>query len=261
MIKTVAPLLDPDSIFGAAAVDGWHQDGGRVRPRRVRRRRCGAESRALVNANGRIVDQPIAAFARGRLPDVDRSGPSGGPAMRPHTRRVRAIVRKEMSEYRRNTNIIFAIAILLIFLIQPLVQVFALPTSASVPLRHGTSCFTCWPSQSLSPVTLGSYSIVGERLQGTLEPVLGTPIRREDSCSARPSRRSSPPSASPTGLRLLRGRGGALRATGRGIRARPRPGAARPDPVHATPGRLVHLGRHRRPARSSDPATQHRFRY
>ena len=51
--------------------------------------------------------------------------------MRLHTRRVRAIVRKEMSEYRRNTNIIFAITILpLIFRIQPLVQVFALPTSA-----------------------------------------------------------------------------------------------------------------------------------
>jgi hypothetical protein len=43
--------------------------------------------------------------------------------MRPHPRRVRAVVRKEMSEYRRNTNIIVAIAILpLIFLIQPLVQ-------------------------------------------------------------------------------------------------------------------------------------------
>ena len=51
--------------------------------------------------------------------------------MRPHPRRVRAIVRKEMSEYRRNTNIIFTIAILpLIFLIQPLIQVFALPASA-----------------------------------------------------------------------------------------------------------------------------------
>jgi hypothetical protein len=37
--------------------------------------------------------------------------------MRPHTRRLRAIVRKELSEYRRNTKIIYAIAILpLIFL-------------------------------------------------------------------------------------------------------------------------------------------------
>jgi len=101
--------------------------------------------------------------------------------MRPHTRRVRAIVRKELSEYRRNTNIIYAIAILpLIFLIQPLVQVFALPTSASVPLRHEHVLLYMLAIPVLVPVTLGAYSIVGERLQGTLEPVLGTPIRREE---------------------------------------------------------------------------------
>jgi len=101
--------------------------------------------------------------------------------MRPHTRRVRAIVRKEMSEYRRNTNIIFAIAILpLIFLIQPLVQVFALPASASVSLRHEHVLLYMLGIPVLVPVTLGAYSIVGERLQGTLEPVLGTPIRREE---------------------------------------------------------------------------------
>jgi ABC-type transport system involved in multi-copper enzyme maturation permease subunit len=101
--------------------------------------------------------------------------------MRLHTRRVRAIVRKEMSEYRRNTNIIFAIAILpLIFLIQPLVQVFALPTSASAQLRHEHVLLYMLAIPVLVPVTLGAYSIVGERLQGTLEPVLGTPIRREE---------------------------------------------------------------------------------
>jgi len=101
--------------------------------------------------------------------------------MRPHTRRVRAIVRKELSEYRRNTNIIYAIAILpLIFLIQPLVQVFALPISASVPLRHEHVLLYMLAIPVLVPVTLGAYSIVGERLQGTLEPVLGTPIRREE---------------------------------------------------------------------------------
>jgi ABC-type transport system involved in multi-copper enzyme maturation permease subunit len=101
--------------------------------------------------------------------------------MRPQTRRVRAIVRKEMSEYRRNPNIIFAIAILpVIFLIQPLVQVFALPASASVSLRHEHVLLYMLAIPVLVPVTLGSYSIVGERLQGTLEPVLGTPIRREE---------------------------------------------------------------------------------
>jgi ABC-2 type transport system permease protein len=32
----------------------------------------------------------------------------------------------------------------------------------------------------LVPATLASYSVVGERLQGTLEPVLSTPISREE---------------------------------------------------------------------------------
>jgi ABC-2 type transport system permease protein len=33
---------------------------------------------------------------------------------------------------------------------------------------------------ALVPVTLAAYAIVGERQQGTLEPVLSTPIRREE---------------------------------------------------------------------------------
>jgi ABC-type Na+ efflux pump permease subunit len=33
---------------------------------------------------------------------------------------------------------------------------------------------------ALVPATLASYSVVGERQQGTLEPVLTTPIRREE---------------------------------------------------------------------------------
>jgi len=97
--------------------------------------------------------------------------------MRWHTRRVRAIVGKELSEYRHNANIITAIAILpLIFIIQPLVQVFALPSSASEPLRHEHVLLYMLAIPVLVPVTLAAYSIVGERLQGTLEPVLGTPI-------------------------------------------------------------------------------------
>jgi ABC-2 family transporter protein len=32
----------------------------------------------------------------------------------------------------------------------------------------------------LVPAALASYSVVGERLQGTLEPVLSTPVRREE---------------------------------------------------------------------------------
>jgi len=101
--------------------------------------------------------------------------------MKPSTRRVGAIVRKELREYRRNANVIYATAILpLIFLIQPLIQVFALPTSASVSLRHEHALLYMLAIPVIVPAALAAYSVVGERLQGTLEPVLGTPIRREE---------------------------------------------------------------------------------
>lgn len=52
-------------------------------------------------------------------------------------RRVRAIFDKELREYRHNGNIVYAMIILpLLFLIQPLIQIFALPSSASATLHH-----------------------------------------------------------------------------------------------------------------------------
>jgi ABC-2 type transport system permease protein len=96
-------------------------------------------------------------------------------------RRIRAIFRKELREYRRNGNIFFAMAILpLVFLIQPMVVVFTLSTSASAPLRHEHLLLYMLGIPVLVPAALASYSVVGERLQGTLEPVLSTPIRREE---------------------------------------------------------------------------------
>jgi ABC-type transport system involved in multi-copper enzyme maturation permease subunit len=101
--------------------------------------------------------------------------------MKLNRRRVRAIFTKELREYRHNGNIIFAMAFLpLIFLIQPLIQVFTLPTTASVSLRQEHSLLYMLGIPVLVPATLAAYSVVGERLQGTLEPVLSTPIRREE---------------------------------------------------------------------------------
>jgi ABC-2 type transport system permease protein len=96
-------------------------------------------------------------------------------------RRVRAILVKELREYRHNGNLIYAMAILpLIFLVQPIIQVFTLPSSASVPLHHEHALLYMLAIPALVPATLSSYAIVGERLQGTLEPVLSTPIRRDE---------------------------------------------------------------------------------
>jgi hypothetical protein len=96
-------------------------------------------------------------------------------------RRVRAIFRKELREYRRNRTIVTGMAILpLIFLVQPLVAVLNLGASASGGLAHENELLYLLAIPALVPATLAAYSVVGERQQGTLEPVLGTPIRREE---------------------------------------------------------------------------------
>jgi ABC-type transport system involved in multi-copper enzyme maturation permease subunit len=97
------------------------------------------------------------------------------------TRRVRAIFRKDLREYRRNRSLIFGMAIIpAIFCIQPLLDVFALSSSASVPLSQEHVLLYMLAIPALVPSFVAAYSVVGERQQGTLEPVLTTPIRREE---------------------------------------------------------------------------------
>jgi ABC-type transport system involved in multi-copper enzyme maturation permease subunit len=96
-------------------------------------------------------------------------------------RRIRAIFGKELGEYRHNGNIVYAMVILpIVFLIQPLIQIFILPRSASATLHHEHFLVYMLAIPALVPAALASYAIVGERLQGTLEPLLTTPIRREE---------------------------------------------------------------------------------
>lgn len=96
-------------------------------------------------------------------------------------RRVRAIVRKELREYRHNGSIVGAMTIIpLVFLIQPLVSVLAASASSAVELSHRHVLLYMLAIPALVPSTLAAYSVVGERQQGTLEPVLTTPIRREE---------------------------------------------------------------------------------
>ena len=98
-----------------------------------------------------------------------------------NTRRVRAIVRKELREYRRNGSIVVAMAVLpLIFLIQPLIVVFGLTASSSSRLAHEHLLLYLLGIPALVPALIAAYAVVGERQQGTLEPVLTTPIRREE---------------------------------------------------------------------------------
>jgi ABC-type transport system involved in multi-copper enzyme maturation permease subunit len=68
----------------------------------------------------------------------------------------------------------------LVFLIQPLVSVFAASSTASAQLSHRHELLYMLAIPALVPAALAAYAVVGERQQGTLEPVLSTPIRREE---------------------------------------------------------------------------------
>ena len=101
--------------------------------------------------------------------------------MRISTRRVRAIFTKELREYRRNGSIVVAMAVIpSIFLIQPLIQVFAVPASAPTQLRHEDSLLYLLAIPAIVPALVAAYAVVGERQQGTLEPALTTPVRRDE---------------------------------------------------------------------------------
>jgi ABC-type Na+ efflux pump permease subunit len=96
-------------------------------------------------------------------------------------RRVRAIFRKELREYRRNGNIVAAMLIFpFVFLIQPLIQVFVVPPSQAGAIRHEHSLLYLLAIPALVPAVLAAYSVVSEREQGTLEPALTTPVRSNE---------------------------------------------------------------------------------
>ena len=95
--------------------------------------------------------------------------------------RVQALFRKELREYRRTGSIVATMAFLpLGIVIFPLVEVIALPASAASVLLNGDPLVILLGIPAILPAILAGYAVVGEREQGTLEPVLTTPIRREE---------------------------------------------------------------------------------
>jgi ABC-type Na+ efflux pump permease subunit len=98
--------------------------------------------------------------------------------------RIRAVVRKELRDYRRKRSIVVTMIVLpLLFLLQPVIAIFLAPPSAS---RSALDASVALPLLYLllipviTPSTLAAYTVVGEREQGTLEPLLTTPIRRQE---------------------------------------------------------------------------------
>ena len=99
--------------------------------------------------------------------------------------RVGAIVRKELRDYRRNRFVVvFTMSILpLIFIVVPMIQVFAIRANVSssrLDTRIGLSLLYMLLIPAIVPSALSAYSVVGEREQGTLEPILTTPILSEE---------------------------------------------------------------------------------
>jgi ABC-2 type transport system permease protein len=99
-------------------------------------------------------------------------------------RRVAAITVKELQDYRHNRFVIATMAFLpVLFIALPIVQLLITPAveaSSKLDARVGLSLLYMLLIPAFVPSTLAAYSVVGEREQGTLEPVLITPIRREE---------------------------------------------------------------------------------
>ena len=98
-----------------------------------------------------------------------------------NTTRVLALYRKELREYRRSSSIVATMGVIpLAFVIFPLLEVVFLPASAADALRTANPLVILLGIPALVPSVIAAYAVVGEREQGTLEPVLTTPIQREE---------------------------------------------------------------------------------
>ena len=98
--------------------------------------------------------------------------------------RILSVVRKEVQQFRRNRFVIVTMAVLpFVFLITPLITMFRIPDSASGPQVRaavGVLSLLMLIVPIVIPPVIASYSVVGEREQGTLEPVLTTPVRASE---------------------------------------------------------------------------------
>ena len=96
--------------------------------------------------------------------------------------RVGAIVHKELRDYRRNRFVIATMAAVpVVFTTLPTIQLIAADTTnKAVSLHIGLSLLYLLVIPVTMPSVVCAYSVVGEREQGTLEPLLSTPVRREE---------------------------------------------------------------------------------
>ncbi|MBV8301446.1 MAG: ABC transporter permease subunit [Candidatus Dormibacteraeota bacterium] len=95
--------------------------------------------------------------------------------------RTGAVLRKELREFRHNRLIVGTMAFLpLLFIVIPISDLFRHAAPAVVHAQTGAALLLLLVTSVIIPATISAYSVVGEREQGTLEPVLTTPVRREE---------------------------------------------------------------------------------
>jgi ABC-type Na+ efflux pump permease subunit len=98
--------------------------------------------------------------------------------------RVVAVARKEFREYRRNRFIVGTmLALPVVFLVLPVAAIFRLTAStphSAIDKQVGSTLLTTFIIPVVVPAAIAAYSVVGERDQGTLEPLLTTPVRRQE---------------------------------------------------------------------------------
>jgi ABC-2 type transport system permease protein len=98
--------------------------------------------------------------------------------------RIRAVFRKELRDFRRNKLVVGTMASLPVFF-------FAIPMASVLSLKGrtpqsalkgavGGAGLALFLVPLILPTIVAGYGVVGEREQGTLEPVLTTPVSREE---------------------------------------------------------------------------------
>ncbi len=98
--------------------------------------------------------------------------------------RLTAVIRKELREFRRNKFVVGTMVVLpLMFLVLPLASLLSIKPGAAGPIVRAAvnaEDLTLFLLPLILPTVIAGYSVIGEREQGTLEPVLTTPVRDEE---------------------------------------------------------------------------------
>jgi ABC-type Na+ efflux pump permease subunit len=98
--------------------------------------------------------------------------------------RIRAVFRKELRDFRRNKFVVGTMVALPLFVVLlPIVTVLGVKAGASEAAVRSivggvTLAFFFVPL--ILPTVIAGYGVIGEREQGTLEPVLSTPVRASE---------------------------------------------------------------------------------